>query len=496
MPKQTQPRGSGSNAARLLKIARPHAPACGARVLLAFPDSTWLEPESAPVRPHTRSPHTASDVVKPVPPSSSPKMGTSRADTKPNLSELSTRRLQKGRRPRSVPHLSRDRHAEAGDVGGGNGSQLRKCRMNKGGIAGDSISSHGRWRLSARTQFCEPACSKQCHTIHACPRFEDFYQVISDVMPSVHKGMEIKRAVAWHSKEEVIVKVRWKESSFPADGAETAWRASTERMLNLPPCRSIARVQQVIETPKAYFVVMEKASGQDLYEHLQSEGCLPIEEVRDVLQQLLTAVGELHSRGCIHKDVKLENVMLDRAPSSFVGSWSPVPSRDVSPSSRTSSESGVIISPAAGLSIVKLIDFDTVEEWLPNSTKASEVLGTDQYIAPEAYEGSYSPASDIFAIGVLAYKLLSGSFPFPWSIFNDRPGENWVGSPKMQQIRDKLHNLRIDWWHPVFRANPAAQQILARMLAINEACRPSAREALADPWLAGALSESHSECML
>jgi len=141
--------------------------------------------------------------------------------------------------------------------------------------------------------------------------------------------------------------------------------------------------------------------------------------------------------------------MLHRATSTFVGSRSLVPSRDMSPSSRMSPESGGSSSLAPGRSIVKLIDFDTIEEWSP--TKASEVLGTDQYIAPEAYEGSYSPASDMFAIGVLAYKLLSGAFSFSGAIFNNRPGENWVGSAKMRQIRDRLYEARIDWGHPIFK---------------------------------------------
>jgi len=460
LPKQAQSGGDGAKAARCLRAVSPCAPASGAHVLPAPPASPQVE------------------LMWP-PPSSSPNRDKNWADAEANLSvarvtgmiakELPKLPRHKNWRRRSMPHLSQCGHAEAGDVGVGNRSQLL-----------------GRLRqhVCAKMQFHEPACSEQRRTIHACPRFEDYYQLISDVMPSTHCGMEIKKAIELHSKEEKVVKVRWKENSFRDGGEEKAWRASTEMMLNLPPCRGIARVQQVLETPDAYLVVMEKAGGKDLCEHFKSEGPFPIEEVRDVLRQLLTAVGELHSRGCIHKDLKLENVMLDRTLSASVGSWSMVPSQDISPSSGTSPKSGGGNSLTAWQSIVKLIDFDTIEEWSPKSTKASVVLGTDQYIAPEAYEGNYTPASDIFAVGVLVYKLLSGFFPFPCAIFNDRPGENWVGSPKMRQIRDRLHEVRIDWRHPVFLANPGAQQILDKMLAMNMARRPSAREALADPWLA------------
>merc|ERR1711879_139489 len=118
------------------------------------------------------------------------------------------------------------------------------------------------------------------------------------------------------------------------------------------------------------------------------------------------------------------------------------------------------------------------------SPKAVDVLGTDQYIAPEAYDGRYSPASDMFAVGVIAYKLLTGVFPFRGGIFDDKPGDNWVGSPKMKEIKGKLEEERLDWRHPVFSANPGAQHLVARMLAINENHRPSAKEVLADPWLA------------
>merc|ERR1719422_261786 len=122
---------------------------------------------------------------------------------------------------------------------------------------------------------------------------------------------------------------------------------------------------------------------------------------------------------------------------------------------------------------VKVIDFDTVEDWSPKSPTATRVLGTDQYIAPEAYEGHYSPASDVFAVGVIAYRLLTGSFPFDENIFDDKPGENWVGSPKMREIREKLNNVRLDWQRPSLLAlgpqeRGMAQRLLSRMLAVNE----------------------------
>merc|ERR1719436_2096930 len=114
---------------------------------------------------------------------------------------------------------------------------------------------------------------------------------------------------------------------------------------------------------------------------------------------------------------------------------------------------------------VKLIDFDTAMSWEPDSPKAKTVLGTDQYISGEAYAGKYSPASDMFAVGVIAYKLITGMFPFNGKMFDDEAGENWVGSPKMKQIQDRVRRFHIDWTLPPFPSEPQAVDLCKRMLA-------------------------------
>merc|ERR1719316_600405 len=89
----------------------------------------------------------------------------------------------------------------------------------------------------------------------------------------------------------------------------------------------------------------------------------------------------------------------------------------LSPKGRDAARDGEV-SPTA----VKVIDFDTLDQWTPTSPGGREVVGTDQYIAQEAYAGKYSPLSDVFAVGVIAYRLLSGRFPFHSQLFNDEPG--------------------------------------------------------------------------
>ncbi len=73
---------------------------------------------------------------------------------------------------------------------------------------------------------------------------------------------------------------------------------------------------EVLEDAESYYVVMEKCKGKDLHESIHGKSKLDVAEIRDVLFQILTALAELHAEGLVHKDVKLENVMLDRTPSS------------------------------------------------------------------------------------------------------------------------------------------------------------------------------------
>uniref|UniRef100_A0A7S2VKP8 Protein kinase domain-containing protein n=1 Tax=Zooxanthella nutricula TaxID=1333877 RepID=A0A7S2VKP8_9DINO len=309
--------------------------------------------------------------------------------------------------------------------------------------------------------------------IRAVSRFADSYDLGGEVMPSCHKGMQVLHATHNPSSLPVVIKIRIKKDSFRNRQEEDSWRSSTEFMLGLPAGGHIAQVYEVLEDDKAYYVIMEKVSGQDLFESISGQDLPPMSEVQEIVSQILAGLADLHAGGRIHKDIKLENIMLERTAST------PTTAR-----SRSSTSSRAqALSPTSPVS-VKLIDFDTVEAWQPETPKRTrDVLGTDQYIAQEAYDGNYSPASDMFAVGVIAYRLCTGKFPFKGDMFDDKPGENWVGSPKMKEIRGRLRSFKIKWMYRAFELEPAACDLLKGMLADSEMERPTAREALQHPWL-------------
>jgi len=279
-------------------------------------------------------------------------------------------------------------------------------------------------------------------------------------MDSAHKGMEVRFATRLSDNEELVVKTRVKEASFMGASEEKEWRDTTVAQLNMPKVESMCEYIAVYETPDTYYVFMERAEGMDLFEQLQRMH-LSTEDAREIIFQMLTALDVMHTTGRIHKDLKLENVVVDLASQRV----------------RRTSSNGSLTSIEA-----KLIDFDTVADWEPTSPKAKEVLGTDGYIAPEAYSGGYAPASDIYSIGVIMYKVLTGKFPYRTDIFDDQPGENWVGSPAMKRIQNRLMSEKVDFALSPLNKMPDAQDLVKKMMALNPRERPSAAGALRHPW--------------
>jgi len=297
-----------------------------------------------------------------------------------------------------------------------------------------------------------PASSRR--TIEVVESFAEVYDMGKEVMPSTHKHMKVHFCKRRADGVEGVVKIRFKPRCFRGREDERHWRQHTEFLMNLPENCGIARLHDVMEDSKGFYVVMEKVSGLDLFETLMAEGRVSMHASRDILRHILAALVHMHAHNAVHKDLKLENIMLEHS----LKMKRPLPES------------------------IRVIDFDTLEEWTPNTPIAKDVVGTDQYISQEAYSGRYSPLSDVFAVGVIAYRFFTGKFPFHRGMFDDEPGENWVGSPKMSQIRRRLKVARVDYTHRNFREHPLAADLVQRLLSSQEQYRPTAAAALEHPF--------------
>lgn len=328
--------------------------------------------------------------------------------------------------------------------------------------------------------------------ISRCDNFYEMYVRRQDALQSSQKSFEVFFAERKHDGIQMVVKLRHKTY----DDAEVAWRDKMEFVLNLPDSCGIALPHEVLEDDKAFYIVSMRAPGSDLHESIRSKGEFSIEEARDIIYYLLEAVRFLHQCGAVHRDLKLENIVLDLESLRYCASAqnTALSNRGLAEqraASKPESSSQPAISsqlPAASdcspqLLPLKIVDLDTVEEFGPGCPLARFVCGTDQYTSPEAYSGKYSPQTDIFAVGVVAFRLVTGKFPFPDDVFTDEPGENWVGSPKMLQVRCRLKAVKVDFKQPVFQRHPDARDLLQRMISMNPQERPLAHEALQHPWL-------------
>ncbi|HEY6549176.1 MAG TPA: serine/threonine-protein kinase [Vicinamibacteria bacterium] len=124
-------------------------------------------------------------------------------------------------------------------------------------------------------------------------------------------------------------------------------------------------------------IVQDLVEGESLGTRLRRKGRLAPAEALPILEALAGALDHIHARGIVHRDVKPENVMLTRRGE------------------------------------VKITDFGLAHlAWAP-LTGSHEMLGSPAYMAPEQITlGEVEPRSDLYALGVVAYEMLTGTAPF------------------------------------------------------------------------------------
>lgn len=161
-------------------------------------------------------------------------------------------------------------------------------------------------------------------------------------------------------------------------GNDAAARFSREALaLSKLDHPNIVRVIDSGQADGRPYLVMELVSGRDLLQELFTGPMAP-EKAVPILAQLCDALSVAHERGIIHRDLKPENVILTEA------------------------------------GVPKILDFGiAIADGTSRVTAAGFVLGTPEYLAPEQAMGQpLTPRSDLYTLGVVAYRMLSGHLPF------------------------------------------------------------------------------------
>ncbi|CAE7602631.1 ATG1C [Symbiodinium natans] len=283
---------------------------------------------------------------------------------------------------------------------------------------------------------------------------DERYVFFDGVTPTANKHVSLVHGMRCADNRPVVVK-NIKKTYFASKVEEKQWRASCRTLFELATQSNLCQLLEVSEDEEGYYVVMEKVLGKDLFDTLRElEGPMPMAEMKGIVGQILKGLTVLHDHDLVHRDLKLQNVMIKR------------------------DERGQVQ--------VKIIDYDTLQtvKLKDEKERGDRVVGSDQYIAPEAYEGNYSQASDMFAVGVMMFALMRGRFPFSHKLFDDQPGENYVGSAKMSQIAHKLRSATISWPSKFKEEHPEAVDLCQWLLKMPPEQRPSARRAQNHPFLA------------
>nr|XP_032811843.1 MAP/microtubule affinity-regulating kinase 3-like isoform X4 [Petromyzon marinus] len=250
------------------------------------------------------------------------------------------------------------------------------------------------------------------------------------LLKTIGKGNFAKVKLARHilTGREVAIKIIDKTQLNPTSLQKLFREVRIMKCLNHP---NIVKLYEVIETEKTLYLVMEYASGGEVFDYLVAHGRMKEKEARAKFRQIVSAVQYCHQKNIVHRDLKAENLLLDV---------------DMH---------------------IKIADFGFSNEFtLVN--KLDTFCGSPPYAAPELFQGKKydGPEVDVWSLGVILYTLVSGSLPFD--------GQN------LKELREKV--LRGKYRIPFYMSTDC-ENLLKRFLVLNPIKRGSLEQIMRDRWM-------------
>jgi serine/threonine protein kinase len=246
----------------------------------------------------------------------------------------------------------------------------------------------------------------------------------------------------------------------PADAEDN----DTVRQRFLREANTLARLEHA-NTVRIYdfgywgstpFLVMEYVDGFSL-RRMQQNGAIPAVRVVEIALQICAALREAHSIGLIHRDLKPANILLTRH--------------------------------AGALDVVKVVDFGLAKGFYGSEqdlTQNGQVLGTPMYMSPEQIRDEpCDPRSDIYSLGVVLYRSLTGETPFPKASTAEVLMANLYDRPRaFKQVRPDIDLPPVLEWVVLRCMEKRPEDRFANIAELQKALR-ACRRALEDPAMRG-----------
>jgi len=217
---------------------------------------------------------------------------------------------------------------------------------------------------------------------------------------------------------------------------------------------SIVGLRAHIADGKYQYIFMELATGGELFSRVISSGSLQEHEAAPYFKQLIEAVAYMHSMGVVHRDLKLENVLMDARDSCKVCDF--------------------------GLAHDYLRDGGKLEE--NRQTLLREVCGSKSYCAPEVLAGlGYDGMpTDVWSCGICLFAMLAGFFPL-----DEASGSDW----RFERVKmtaaagQSVTHAIFGFYDRPCMLSKVVTDLIDGMLAIDPQRRLTVSEILSNPWL-------------
>ncbi|KAJ1847252.1 hypothetical protein H4S02_004391 [Coemansia sp. RSA 2611] len=254
------------------------------------------------------------------------------------------------------------------------------------------------------------------------------------IKQALGKGTFSKVCLAEHRATKQKFALKFIKSKSPQGGSTDKHNLRVEReikLLSLLYHPNIVRIYDVVQNTKFTMIVMEHNSGGELLNHIRKRGRLHESEARGLFRQIVSAMDYTHRNCIIHRDLKMENIMLDHEGR------------------------------------IRIIDygFANTFEW---DKQLDTFCGSPFYAAPEMVNGiKYTgPEVDVWSMGVILFFMLCGRTPFEGA--------------SIKVIYDKIS--RGNFSLPPFLSKDA-QHLLQQILTVDPRMRISMKGIVEHPWL-------------